>query len=177
VCLWLSSYYDPEKLGFLRDFQSRIKEPFIYLILIAQSFAGICSFILDVARPFSEAKYAVKYLEQKNLNSYPVALDNLNTATPISGYLRKKVFYPIASGWVSYRLWDIQYKMEQPLFFSKLLENKEKLGKDVIVILHRKLDPGTALKFTGQMQISALIEFNNSIIGDENCFLYKIEFK
>ncbi len=182
LSLWLSSYYDSVKIfagvGLLvTNLQTRIKKPFIYFILALQSLSGISAFILDVYRPFSEAKYAVKYLEQKDLNSYPVAVDNLNTATPISGYLKGKVFYPTLNGWVSYRRWDIQYKTEQPLFFSKLFENREKLGKEVIVILHRKLNPGTTVQFRGQMQISELIEFNKSIIGDENCFLYKVEFK
>src|SRR5688572_9906018 len=182
LSLWLSSYYDSVKIStgiglFLRNLQTRIKKPFIYFILASQSLAGISTFFLDIYRPFSEAKYAVEYLEQNNLNSYPVTVNNLNTATPLSGYLKGKVFYPILNGWVSYRRWDIQYKIEQPLFFSKLFENREKLGKEVIVILHQKLDPGTIVEFREQMQISELIEFNKSIIGDENCFLYKVEFK
>ena len=182
LSLWLSSYYDSVKIStgiglFLTNLQTRIKIPVIYFILVAQCIAGISTFILDVNRPFSEAKYAVKYLEQNKLNSYAVAVDNLNTATSISGYLERKVFFPILNGWVGYRLWNIPYKTEHSLFFSKLIENSEKLGKEVIIILHRKLNPSIPVHFTGQMQISEIIEFNKSIIGDENCFLYKVEFK
>lgn len=175
--LWLSSYYDPVKMGFLTDLQSRIKLPFIYFIFIAQSFAGISCFILDVKRPFSEAKHAVKYLQQNNLNSYPIIVDNLNSGTALSGYLKGKVFYPILNDWGSYRVWSTPHKIEHLLLFSKLLEKKREFGKEVIVILHRKLSHDTAAEFTSQMKISEIAEFDGSIIQDENYFLYRVEFK
>ena len=182
LSLWLSSYYNPVKLDtrisrFLTRLQPRIKNPFIYFILLLQSVAGISAFILDVYRPFSEAKYAVKYLEQNHLTSYPVAIDNLNTGTSISGYLQRKVFYPVLNDWGSYRTWNTQHTMEQSLFFSNLLSNKQKLGKEAIVILHKKLNRSSLMEFTDKIKILDLAEFNKSIIRDEDCFLYKVEFK
>jgi hypothetical protein len=181
LSLWLSSYYDPVKIDtgmrILTNLQFRLKTPFIYFILLIQSFAGISAFILDWHRPFSEAKCAVNYMEQNHLTSYPVAVDNLNTGTSISGYLEQKVFYPILNDWGSYRTWNTPHKVEQPIFFSKLLSNKEKLGKDVIVILHRKLNRNVTIEFRNQMKISEVAEFDKSIILDENCFLYKVVFK
>jgi hypothetical protein len=66
---------------------------FFYFILVCHLFSGVYAYGNDIARPFTEAKNAVRYLQANHLDKNTVVVDGYGAGPALSAYLGKEVFY------------------------------------------------------------------------------------
>jgi len=73
--------------------KSKIFYSFFYFILVCQLFSGVYAYGNDVARPFTEAKNAIEYLQANRHDKNLIVVDGYGAGPALSAYLGEKVFY------------------------------------------------------------------------------------
>jgi hypothetical protein len=66
--------------------------------------------------------------------------------------------------------------MEHQPFLNSILDNRRKFGKEIIAVLNIDLEENLFTDFQTKMKIVKLATFNRSVLGEENCVLYHIQF-
>jgi hypothetical protein len=189
VSLWISSHYKDSEL-FTRKIKDLTKlfdkyhNRFIILILFANLVAGIHAFTIDLYYPFSASKEVVIYLKDQNLENSFIVGNPDYSALLISALLNKKIYYLETDSLGSSIIRNSKRKkVEFSDLPGELLELTNKIDVDMLLILNYELqikkdDEMEPLKFawlSPEVSISQMKKFNQSIVPEENYYLYSIK--
>jgi len=137
------------------------------LILLAQLFAGIYAFTVQLFVPFSAAKITAQFIRQNNLDRFLIAGDQDVALEPVSGYLNKKTFFFSRNDFGTYLVYDRKRKI--PLE-SDVLPMADRLlqahGDTILMVMNYPI------KDTLQRNLKKIRFFENSIRYDEKYYLY-----
>ncbi len=152
---------------------------FWYTIGVVQLLAGLIAYSFDLARPFSEGKAAVNYLNEHQLNDRLIAVSFFNAGPPVSAYLGKKVYYPEIDTLGSFCIWNTTpFFISQDTLLARIRRQAQK--QDIILLLNHPLDsPGQpvlkgALYPDAGVRMNLLTQFDKSIMRNENYYLYQV---
>jgi hypothetical protein len=111
VCFWLSAYYpDTSSLAAKSDklsaFCKKYQGFFISVLLISQLVQGARVYLQDCFHNFSSAKQAAQFIKKQGLEKMPIIGEPDYMASPVCGYLDKKIYYLRGKRFGSYIRWD-----------------------------------------------------------------------
>lgn len=152
-------------------FSKKWFNPAIYFIFSVQSLAGVYAYVMEIQRPFSEAKNIIAYLKNYHLDDR-VVLGEFCESTALSTYLQKKVYYLELKDYGSFCRWNWNetfshaedYLMEEAVAFARTHPSKplfihyKPLLKDNVYYRHFTL----------------LAAFRDGIVRNENFFIYEV---
>ena len=132
---------------------------------------GMFASCMDWFCPFSASKAAAKFIKANHPDNMLLAGDVSFTVSPISGYLDRKIYYVRGSRFGSYIIYDKESQAD--LNPQEVLKRVKKLvaqrKKDALLILNYELETVPAF-------LVELKEFTNSIVEDENYYLYLLKY-
>lgn len=175
AAFWLSGYYPakPEKPGFIEKIGAgcrRHRQGFITVLLSAQLLAGLTAASWGLCHPFSAGRETARFIQDQGLAGMPLAGDEDDAASVISGYLGRPIYYLCAHRWGSYVIWDNQRKnLELPEAQRRARELAGRCRQDVLLILNRAIEapePG----------ILPLRQFPRSTVPTETFYLYRVKY-
>ncbi|ODS80723.1 MAG: hypothetical protein ABS46_13475 [Cytophagaceae bacterium SCN 52-12] len=178
--LWIAGY---EK--------SYTRGPVILLLLI-QFFAGLFACYTDIRHPFSYSKYVAAYIRNNYPHDIPLIAAYNDMATPVAGYLQRKMYFLNDGRYASYVIWSRDYwnrqnyRFEQKELFRRM--DRYIAGRNdkyLLVMNYRSaddeqkeaLEPGTSKDFTIEdrtYRIHSAGRFSGAIVPDENYYLYEV---
>ena len=166
--LWLA-----QTEGNINNKPIRYQRTFILTILIAQVLAGIVAYGRDLTLPFSASRDTSNYIKHHKLENYTIVGSEDFAISPISGYLGKKIYYPEIKDYGSYVLFNGHRKIVDDLEVVKqatdLIKNKQ---DKILLILNHDIEPNTK---KDDITIEPIEKFNNSLISNEQYYLYLIK--
>jgi hypothetical protein len=177
---WLKFYLTPTPLISsrankiwlkLKQWARDIAPKLLMLILVCQLIAGFVAYGRDLLLPYSASRAVADYLIDENLDTATLVGSNDFMASPISGHINKKIYYPETQTFGSFVIFtkDRQDVDDQAI----LRQIDQKLGtiltSPVILILNHPLE----ITWPG-LTISPLKEFRHSFIREEQYYLYQI---
>lgn len=142
-----------------------------YSILSVQSLIGIYVYVLEIQRPFSEAKNVVRYLGSHNLKNR-IILGEFCESTALSTYLQKKVFYLELKDYGSFCRWnwDETFSHAEDFLMKEAVSFAQKQQEKPLFIHYRPL-----LKDNEYYKNFNLIaEFTNGVVRNENFIIYEV---
>lgn len=166
VCFWYnaSSIYKAGK-------KYNMKKIFLYSLLIIQLLSGSIMFMADWTSSFSCGKETAEYLHEQKLDRGIIAMSNMGSGSPLSGYLGRKLFYAELNDFGSFAKWNtIPFIIPQDSVINRVKRLSVKTKSDIILVMNSNLI------FTNKSDtnIDFIAVFNHSIIGSENYFVYRI---
>lgn len=182
ACLWISSYYikseflierlkQNKKIIATFNFADRTKNIYLIGILFAHVIAGLFAFSMDLNYTFSGSKEVANYLSQAGIKDYVLAGSRDYAAAPVAAFLNRQIYYPESNKFGSFIVWRNR-KMHEKV---KILDRVDRLiteNHKAVLMLNYKL------KVTKpDLNISFLFQSKQSIVRDENYYLYLIEKK
>ena len=185
LALWLSYFShdtSPKNLPAnltirIRQWNERIKIPFVYSFLFLQLFSSVIAYSLDIIRPFSEGKAVAEYLKEKKLTGKIIVVNFQSSGPPISGYLGQKIYYPETGELGSFCKWNFNPSLINK---NELISRIKKINaKDFILILNDSM-LNTSLDFKepvytdDELKIFFLSSFHQGIMRTENYRLYEV---
>jgi hypothetical protein len=167
ICYWYeasSIYYNQKEYN--------LKKMFLYSILTVQLLSGGIMYIVDWTSPFSEGKETSKYLHEQKLDTGIIAMSNMGSGSPISGYLRKKLFYIELNDFGSFAKWNtVPFLISKDTIINRFKRLSIKNKSDIILVMNSNL----IFPKDSNVDIKLLAVFNKSIIGSENYYVYRID--
>jgi hypothetical protein len=172
AALWLADYYPgrPEKPGLIGKTAAgcRRHQGFITVMLSAQLLAGLTAAGWGLCYPFSAGRETARFIQDQGLSGMPLAGDQDDAASVISGYLGRPIYYLCANRWGSYVIWDNQRKdLELPEAQRRARELAGRCHQDVLLILNRKIE-------APEPEIIPLRQFQRSTVPAESFYLYRV---
>ena len=178
VCLWFEKVWGddkPIKPGLLSAL-SRLcvqKRQLLIVVLLCIHFAvGIFASVMEWRYPFSQGKNAAQYIRQRGLDKLPIVGYMDFVASSVAGYLDRPFYYPNSDSFGTFVVFDNKRKivMGAQEVIEKALMLAEKNRSDVLLVLH--------LEFGNKnSSIIPLKTFTGSIQGDENFYLYLLNYR
>ncbi len=178
TALWLASYY-PSSNFLSRNiflsglkFTNKYKKTLLLIILLSQLIAGLVAYSRDLFVPYSASKATANFIRQDNLAEMFIVGSQDFAMSPLAGYLERKIYYPESQKMGSFVLFNNQ---RQEVDIVTVLNQVEKLltekKTDILLILNYPLEESTTNLSTQPLGV-----FKNSLIYNENYYLYKIEY-
>jgi hypothetical protein len=146
--------------------------PVFTALLIVQAGGAAIAVQKDLFFPFSNGRAAARYISSQRPPNTFLSAGPDYAGCPLSGYLQETLYYPQGQRWGSFTSWDrrrIEILTDQE-FLARALEESRRQGKNVLVALDHPLNLSKSLP----PGLRFLKSFENSILGDENYFLYFI---
>lgn len=173
-CIWLkrsvaSSYILPvlKNLTFKKDYSQQI----FIILLVLQTIAGAGSYVIDIAKPFSESKSAVSFMLRDPETKEYLTIEC--GAAAISAYLEKKVYYLTTHSYGSFCLFNrdekfIDVDLEQ--IKKDAIDFVTKNDRPAFLITNRPL----TLSEPDALHIRLAGRFEQGILKYENYYIYKV---
>lgn len=141
------------------------------ILLAIQLIGGAIAAYQDYKYPFSQAKYAAKYITDHRLEGLEIVGDGSPQTSAIVGYLKPLQFYYTDAGrYGSFIKWDkkIQTTKQNDLF-SKMLEISMRNPEGGLLILNYPIDSGNVKN----LKFDLLYAFGPSVVVDESFYIYR----
>jgi hypothetical protein len=140
-------------------------------LLIVHLVAGIFASGMDWFYPFSQAKSTARYIATSGLAKLPISGDIDFCAEAVADYLNRSIYYPRGSRFGTFIVFD--KAILERVSEKELIEKTQSLARenksDVLLVLSYSL--------TGNYDsIARIKEFTNSIVRDENFYLYLLKY-
>jgi hypothetical protein len=167
AAFWLATAYPGKsEPGFLDKYCCA----FFTAILTVQLAAGLLAAGLSLFFPFSAGRETAGYIKDHGLDRLPLAGDEDDAASVISGYLGRPLFYLCAGRWGTFVIWDQHRKnLEVPEAVQRAREFSARRREDVLLVLNRELKmPGAG--------IAPVRQFTRSIVPAEKFYLYRVKY-
>ncbi len=164
----------------------------VILILLIQLSAGLFACYTDIRHPFSYSRYIAGYIRDNYPADIPVIGAYNDLATPVAGYLQRKVYFLNDGRYGSYVVWSKDYWNRQNYSFGhdELFRRMDQYiaGRNAryLLIMNYRLpedaekeaiEPGTSLETLAgnhKYRISSVKLFAGAIVPDENYYLYEV---
>lgn len=178
MALWLSHYYPNQffifqKTKFSRkwfNFSNKSKNAFIMVLLYLQLLAGITAYSRDLMIPYSASRATAQYINNRGLNHLFIVGSRDVAVSPISGYLRRKIYYPERQDLGSFVLFTNQRQEVNQEEVLRQVRELLKIHDSILLILNYPLElPQT------ELNIEFLEKFQESLIYNEKYHLYRVE--
>lgn len=185
VGLWLQVYIKESELSIniSRNILKKIRPTLLYTILTLQCIAGVFAYTKDVVTPFTTAKLAFEYLQEKGLENKIIASQSCG-GMPLSSYLESQVYFTKLDKFESFCPWNNPLlKGEQPkeaviLSLEQLLIAKT---ESIIFVSHQPIfnlqKQGKWESLSSTINCKFLQKFEESIVNKGTCYLYEISKK
>ena len=176
ISLWLSQINKGDKylIKSRKNFIKKSQNIFLIIILSFSLIGSSIAFYFDYKYPFSNGKYVADYIEE-NFNK-----DNLvivgyvdNTTQTIAGYLDKDIYYPNSKDFKKLVSWNKRRPLSS---IEEVFQDANHLaseGKEVLIVLSLNISDNSMPEKYLFKKID--IEFTNSVVIDENYYLYLLE--
>lgn len=142
---------------------------FISIMLAIHLTAGMYASAMDLIFPFSSASRVVAYATEQSLDDLAIAGDWDSTTSPVSGYLRRPIYYPSSDRDGTFILWnDARWEwtpLEAAIERISDLAQSEASGCIAILSYPLAVEPPN---------FELLATFEGSIVFDENYWLYRV---
>ena len=144
----------------------------VTLLLICHAMGGITAVRMEHRHIFSYGKLTAEYIKSQEMQNLPMIGDVDYAVSTVVGYLEKprQVYYPRGSRLGSFVRWDNARTHDAPDVL--VIEEAERLGaqsaQEVLIILNRAL----SAELREQHNLTFLVKFTGSTVGDEGFYLY-----
>jgi hypothetical protein len=155
----------------LRQWSQNIIPYLFGLILVCQLVGGLIGYGRDLILPYSASRAVAEYLVNYGFDQATLVGSNDFMASPISGHLNKKIYYPESQAFGSFVIFT---KNRQEVDDKEILRQiNQKLGTTltppIILILNHPL----TMTWPG-LTITPLKQFRHSFIQEEQYYLYQV---
>lgn len=174
ACVWLAAesrekVFSSFRVGgiFARFFEKR--QAMLTALFAIHAIVGIGATAEAFARPFSESKVTAQFLKTHHLDKMFIVGETDSFASSVVGYLDRAIYYYDERRMGSFVLWARPYPPKESVLdvaANKAAERRE----DVVAILNER--PSTV-----PTNVHELASFEGGIVGDENYYLYLIQYK
>ena len=140
------------------------------LLLICHAIGGVIATRMEHRHIFSYGKLTAEYIKSQDMQDHLIVADKDSATSTVVGYLPKRqVHYPRGSRLGSFVRWD---NARASVSKRRVIEEALKLGnqntQDVLIIFNRSL----GAKLREQYNLTFLVKFTGSAVGDEGFHLY-----
>ena len=142
------------------------------LLLLCHAMGGITAVRMEHRHIFSYGKLTAEYIRSQGMQGLPMIGNKDSAVSTVVGYLQepRQIYYPRGSRLGSFVRWDKaranSVSKRRALEAAKTLRNEK--SQDVLIILNGSL----GAKQIEQYNLSFLVKFKGSTVGDEGFYLY-----
>ena len=141
------------------------------LLLICHAIGGVIATRMEHRHIFSYGKLTAEYIKSQGMQDHLMVGEIDYAVSTVAGYLQKpKIYYPRGSRYGSFVRWDKARTHE--VSDQLVIEAAQKLSREhsqpVLIILNRAI----GAELIEQHNLSFLVKFTGSVIGDEGFHLY-----
>lgn len=175
AALWLAGKPDipdrGQRAGRIdRTFWRKALSGGITALLLVQCVAGLFAAGMDILYPFSRAKETAAFIKKHGYRDLPIVGEMDYIMTPVSGYLKRKVYFLRGERIGSYVKFDMKrFRDVKP---ERILARAEQFAwrkqKDCLIILHFTLDP----RWEQPGRLTKLLSTGPAIVDGETYRLY-----
>ncbi len=141
------------------------------LLLICHAIGGIIATKMEHRHIFSYGKLTAEYIKSQGMQDHLIVADKDSATSTVVGYLPKRqVYYPSGSRLGSFVRWDKArtHNVTNQLVIEAARKLSREHSQPVLIILNRAI----GAKLRGQHNLSFLVKFTGSVIGNEGFHLY-----
>jgi hypothetical protein len=151
---------------------------FFYFILVCHVFSGVYAYGNDLARPFTEAKNAIRYLQSNHLDTNTIIVDGYGSGPALSAYLGKPVFYLNIDMLGSFCYWKKSYFEVPPKPLAEELMKSSYVATqtDFLLVSVRQVSVGEIRCTNCIYQFDELNRFTHGI-KKPDYYIYKVTRK
>lgn len=174
ICFWVEKYYSENNLPMqlpkvLIKISTKYKNIFFTTILLIHFAIGIGVSLVEWRYPFSASKETANFIKKNNMVNLLMAGDWDFSASVISFYLNKKIYYPRNDDFGSYIVWNdermAKTNKDDIDFYKKIMVLKQQKKEDILLLMSYELDGS-------KIPTKKIKEFKKSMVDDEKYFLY-----
>ncbi|HXB91261.1 MAG TPA: hypothetical protein VNU72_03185 [Puia sp.] len=146
-----------------------------WLILAVQLVIGGYALAQDIGRPFSQAKNAVAFIKEQQLETQELIVDGYIAGPALSVYSGKKLYYLATGERGSFCVWKKINFPQPPSTVEEEIERSDLVkGLDrFILISNRPMTAGLIRLGDAHFRFVPLASFTNSITPLENSYIYQ----
>lgn len=188
--IWLASYFPDAtnrwnfkgKLPWnLVSTASQLFKPLLVLVLTVHVVYGAVAIVeRELVRPYSASRITTNYIFDQGLQDKFIIASRDAHMAPISGYLKRVLYYPELQDWGSFTLFragrhDVDHGqvLEQAI---SILQSPEAAPGDILLVLQRELDSTAAAAISNVLWIQSINRFEHAYT-DEKYFLYSLSLQ
>ncbi len=147
----------------------------IWLILTVQLVVGGYALVQDFSRPFSQAKNAVAFIKEQQLESQELIVDGYIAGPALSVYSGKKLYYLTTGEMSSFCVWKKMYFPQPPSTLKEEIERSDFVKRldRFILISNRPMSADLIRSGDAHFRFVPLAAFTNSITPLENSYIYQ----
>lgn len=137
------------------------------VLFSVQAMSGIYAMSMDYLLPFSNSEETAAFLVSEGLQERFILGDNDKFVSVISGYLEVPVYYPEKQALATY--WTFEPPELSEADLRESIEQQVQIHEEGIVVI---LSAPLSLSMMPGVEIRPLAQFTNSIVADENYYVY-----
>ncbi len=141
------------------------------LLLICHAIGGVIATQMEHRHIFSYGKLTAEYIKSQGMQDHLMVGEIDFAASTVVGYLQKpQIYYPRGSRYGSFVRWDKArtHNVSDQLVIEEARKLSREHSQPVLIILNRAIDA----KLIEQHNLSFLVKFTGSVIGNEGFHLY-----
>ena len=180
ICCWI--YRDSPAINFGKTAQdntgsvvSRVLNVagtvVLTLLLICHAIGGVIATQMEHRHIFSYGKLTAEYIKSQGMQDHLIVGEIDFAASTVVGYLQKpQIYYPRGSRYGSFVRWDKArtHNVSDQLVIEEARKLSREHSQPVLIILNRAINA----KLIEQHNLSFLVKFTGSVIGNEGFHLY-----
>ncbi|MDB9527135.1 hypothetical protein PN498_14125 [Oscillatoria sp. CS-180] len=173
IYLWLFQKSSLAKDDYPSQHYQKFVNGVLTFILSVQAIAGIHAMSMDYLYPFSNSREVAQFIRDNNLQNQEIIGSRYRQASTLSGYLNVPVYYPekqtLGTFW-SERVPDIEQAEIMEQLPARLAATQ---SPQLTLVLTEELQAPAPAGLT----IEPLKQFNETIVDNEQFYLYSVEKK
>ena len=141
------------------------------LLLICHAIGGVIATRMEHRHIFSYGKLTAEYIKSQGMQDHLIVGEIDFAASTVVGYLQKpQIYYPRGSRYGSFVRWDKArtHNVSDQLVIEEARKLSREHSQPVLIILNRAINA----KLIEQHNLSFLVKFTGSVIGNEGFYLY-----
>ena len=141
------------------------------LLLICHAIGGVIATRMEHRHIFSYGKLTAEYIKSQGMQDHLIVGEIDFAASTVVGYLQKpQIYYPRGSRYGSFVRWDKArtHNVSDQLVIEEARKLSREHSQPVLIILNRAINA----KLIEQHNLSFLVKFTGSVIGNEGFHLY-----
>ena len=143
----------------------------VTLLLICHALGGITAIRMEHRHIFSYGKLTAEYIKSQGMQDHLIVAEKDSATSTVVGYLPKRqVYYPRGSRLGSFVRWDKtrDHSVSKRRVIEEALKLSSQNTQDVLILLNYAL----STKLCEQHNLTSLVKFTGSVVGDEGFHLY-----
>ncbi len=179
LALWLTRYYEPsqvllDKLGgcgqAYGQFSRRYQVILVMGLLWAQLAGGVTAYLRDLAVPYSASRATASYIQQHGFDAWFLVGSQDVAVSPLSGYLRRQIYYPERQGLGSFVLFNRDRQAVDDHEILRQVQALTQAHDRILLILNHPLEVASE-----GLRLEPLAQFHESLIHNEKYDLYRVQ--